>query len=927
MRVKAILGIMTIVCVVTMASLLSNVSFTRERIFTTMEQILSLASDIADDLVTTKIRLLKADAATVAERLLQTGSHAEMQKVMKAQLGAFPEFTSLTVYDRNGIILNSGNAVSCDDPRESRYLQIALDGGTIISTTHYNRISGAFVMHVIVPMGQNKALSATFSGMLFADLLAAYKFWQTGNVLMLDETGAVIAHYRSELVRERRNLIEEAKTNPELAATGRFLQSMLSTESGAGVYTFEGHERLCSFKRVSGSKSGWRIVVAAPLDESPAAHIREGLLLSALLFLAVGFLVSLVVSDFVVRPFNKIEEQNKSLAELNATVQAASEAKSKFLANMSHEMRTPLNAIIGLSQLSLASGKLHEENHANLEKICSAGTTLLTTVNDILDISKIEAGKFELIPLEYDIPSLLNDAVTQSVMHIGENSIQFVLDIDENLPTRLYGDELRIKQIFTNLLSNAFKYTQAGTVEFSLSCRREGDTVWMIASVRDTGIGIRPEDVRRLFFEYAQVNMEANRTITGTGLGLPITKRLAEMLGGSISVESEYGKGSVFTVRLLQQFVTDAVIGPTVANSLQGFRYSDQKLHQGAKMKRIKLPYARVLVVDDVLTNLDVAKGMLKPYGMQVDCVTSGQQAVDAIRENVRYNAVFMDHMMPGMDGLEAARIIREEIDSEYARTVPIIALTANAIIGNEEMFLREGFQAFIPKPIEIARLDAVIRQWVRDKKLEDSTFEDDGVEQPAEVTPRIFSWQVEGVDLQRGLERFGNDEDAFLQVLRSYAVNTRPLLETIRGVTRENLADYAIATHGVKGSSRGICAEKVGDWAETLEKAAKAGDFDFVAVNNAAFLEAAEKLVGDLDALLRSMTDPKPKLDQPDRDALNRLMAACEAYAMDGVDAAMAELESYEYESDNGLVAWLREHVDRMNVTQIKERLSALPR
>jgi signal transduction histidine kinase/FixJ family two-component response regulator/transcriptional regulator with GAF, ATPase, and Fis domain len=623
-----------------------------------------------------------------------------------------------------------------------------------------------------------------------------------------------------------------------------------------------------------------------------------------------------------------LREHTRMVAELEAALteaQKANHAKSDFLANMSHEMRTPLNAIIGLSELAMEAGESAEEQSLKLEKIYNAGITLLSTVNDILDISKIEAGKFELVATEYDIPSLLNDAITQSVMHIGEKSIQFVLDIDENLPTRLYGDDLRSKQIFNNLLSNAFKYTKAGTVGFSVHCTREGDTVWMTASVRDTGIGIRPEDLDRLFSDFSQMDMASNRMITGTGLGLSISKRIAEMMGGSIAVESEYGKGSMFTVRLPQKFVTDAVIGPDVMHSLQNFRYSDQKRRQNAKMPRVRLPHARVLVVDDVLTNLDVARGMLKPYGMQIDCVTSGQQAVDAIRaENVRYNAVFMDHMMPGMDGMEAVRIIREEIGTEYARTVPIIALTANAIMGNDSMFLSRGFQAFLPKPVELDRLDAIVKQWIGDKEDADALQHDDEG-QPAEMTPRIFPWRVEGADLQRGFARFGNDEEAFLQVLRSYAVNTRPLLETAGQVTRESLADYAVVVHGIRGSSRGICADGVGDRAEALEKAANAGDFDFVAANNAAFLDAAARLVDDLDALLRRMTSPKPKRKQPDRGVLDRLMTACETYDMDGVDAAVAELERYEYESDNGLAAWLKDNVAQMNLAQIQQRLAAL--
>ena len=262
---------------------------------------------------------------------------------------------------------------------------------------------------------------------------------------------------------------------------------------------------------------------------------------------------------------------------------AASEAKSNFLANMSHEMRTPLNAVIGLSELTLESGGLSEDVSLNLEKIYSAGSILLSTVNDILDISKIEAGKLALVPVDYDIPSLINDAINQSIIRIGEKPIKFILDIDENLPCRLYGDDLRIRQILNNLLSNALKYTREGTVELRVSCERSGsatsasDPVWMIIRVSDTGPGIRKDDLGLLFLNYTQMDIMHHRKIEGTGLGLPITKRIAEMMDGSISVESEYGKGSVFTVRIRQQFVTDAIIGTEVAKTLKEFRYLESR--------------------------------------------------------------------------------------------------------------------------------------------------------------------------------------------------------------------------------------------------------------------------------------------------------------------------------------------------------------
>jgi signal transduction histidine kinase/CheY-like chemotaxis protein len=697
---------------------------------------------------------------------------------------------------------------------------------------------------------------------------------------------------------------------------GDFYRNIVSSENGSGTYFFDGVERLCIYKHITGSRAGWRIAISVPLDESPIVSLRRGLLFSALCFLAGGMIVSIIVSRFAVKPFYRIEEQNRSLAVLNESVKAASEAKSNFLARMSHEMRTPLNAIIGLSELSLETSNLDEESMSNLEKIFNAGETLLSTVNDILDISKIEAGKLELVPAEYDIPSMLNDTVTQSMLHIGEKPVKFNLAIDGNLPAYLYGDELRVKQIMNNLLSNAFKYTKEGMVELGLNCERDGETIWLTIKVRDTGIGIRKEDFDKLFSDYAQVDMAQHKKIMGTGLGLPILKKMVEMMEGSVGVESEYGKGSTFTVKLKQKFAREEVIGTEVVNNLKSMHYSDKKRHDGFHLSRINLSSAHVLVVDDVETNLDVARGMMKPYGVKIDCVTSGQQAVDAIREEkIRYDAVFMDHMMPEMDGIEATKIIREEIGTEYAKTVPIIALTANAIVGNEDMFLHKGFQAFLSKPIEIARLDAVMREWVGSTASLNKN----------ESVNRLFDGEIAGLDMKNGLERFGGDDESYHQILRSFVKNTPSLLVTAKAVSRETLGDYSIAVHGIKGSGRSICAGEVGEKAEALEKAAKAGDLEYVTKNNAPFIEVVEKMIDDLAKMLLQVGagNQKTKKEKPDWGLMTKLIEACEKYDIAGVEAAMKEMETYEYETEAELVSWLRENVDQMNFALIVEKFS----
>jgi PAS domain S-box-containing protein len=409
-----------------------------------------------------------------------------------------------------------------------------------------------------------------------------------------------------------------------------------------------------------------------------------------------------------------------------AEAEMASEAKSRFIANMNHEMRTPMNVIVGLTDLLLEENDVPGNTIETIKKINTAGTTLMGLINDVLDISKIEAGKLELNPVEYDVASLLNDIITLNMIGIEEKPISFKLDINEELPSSLFGDDLRLKQILNNLLSNACKFTKEGTICLGFKSQHEGlantvagEDLWVSFYVSDTGIGIREEDMAKLFSDYNQVDSRANREIEGTGLGLSITKRFVEMMGGEISVESEYGKGTTFRGRIRQGFVAYKPLGKETVENLRKFRYSDKKKSVNEKLVRPDLSYARVLVVDDFPTNLDVAAGMLGKYKMHVECVLSGKEALDRISAGEPiYNAIFMDHMMPGMDGIEATKLIRS-LGTKYAENIPIIALTANVVAGNEQMFLDNGFSAFLPKPFNVMLLDSIIQHWVRDKSRE----------------------------------------------------------------------------------------------------------------------------------------------------------------------------------------------------------------
>jgi CheY-like chemotaxis protein len=564
--------------------------------------------------------------------------------------------------------------------------------------------------------------------------------------------------------------------------------------------------------------------------------------------------------------------------------------------------------------------------------------TLLGIINDILDISKIESGKFVLIPAKYDIPSLINDTIIQNMIRIGSKPIKFNLHIEEDLPQTLIGDELRVKQIFNNLLSNAFKYTEKGTVDWYISGEIEENSVWLMSSIRDTGSGIRREDIPKLFTDYNQVDLKSNTGIEGTGLGLSITKNLVNLMDGSITVESEYGKGSVFSIRIRQQYVDKKIIGRETAQNLSILNYTAERRSMKDTLVRAWIPYAAVLVVDDVPMNLDVTRGMLKPYGMKVDCVESGQAAIDLIREGkTKYHAVFMDHMMPKMDGIEAVMIIRNEIGTEYARTVPIIALTANAIAGNEDLFLKSGFQAFLSKPIDIIRLDMIINRFVRDKNLENelSRSEKSGPVpteargETAENRPGILAGRSpEGVDFNAGLRRFAGNEEMYLDIVSSYFSQIPPVLEKLRTYTEETpKEDYKITVHNLKSTSYTIGAQHIGSMAEELEKAAVSGDTEFIKSRNEALIRALEKLLPALEKFLEEIEggNPKPVRPAPDPALLAAVLEACSDYNMEQLDKAITELGQYRYESQGDLVEWIREESDKSELESIKERLKNL--
>jgi signal transduction histidine kinase/CheY-like chemotaxis protein len=579
------------------------------------------------------------------------------------------------------------------------------------------------------------------------------------------------------------------------------------------------------------------------------------------------------------------EAHNAKVAQLKAN--NANDAKSKFLATMSHEIRTPMNAIIGISEIEIHRNDSSEETRNALVRIYNSGYMLLGIINDILDLSKIETGKFEIVPVKYDTVSLINDTVQLNMMRIGNKPIEFVLKISEDMPAELFGDELRIKQVLNNLLSNAFKYTKKGQV--TLEMYMEGQ--FLVAKVSDTGLGMTKDQVARLFDEYSRFNMEANRTVEGTGLGMNITKNLVEMMQGSIEVESEPNVGSTFTVRFMQELTGSNAIGKELAENLQKFQLSKEMQMKSAQFVREFMPYGSVLIVDDAETNLFVAKGLMMPYGIKIETVASGFEAIEKINSGKSYDIVFMDHMMPEMDGIETTRRIRA---AGYEK--PVIALTANAVAGQADLFLKSGFDDFISKPIDIRQLNMILKKWIRDKAPPEvvEAAKQQGVMESSAATEHVTATL---------LSVFANDAKKTLAAMEK-------IFKGIGTATEKNLRLFTTNVHAIKSALANIGELEISKMAASLEKAGKERDITTIRKETQGFMDALRDIV----AKIKTEPDNTSTADENPAYLLEQLEIihkACNDYDERIAEAALEKLSKMQWSSKTkALLNQIAEHI-----------------
>ena len=522
------------------------------------------------------------------------------------------------------------------------------------------------------------------------------------------------------------------------------------------------------------------------------------------------------------------EKQNSqlALAKLEADsarhdALAANEAKGKFLARMSHEIRTPINVVLGMDEMILRESKEQNVREYAMD-IRTAGQSLLSLINDILDFSKIDSGKMEIVPVVYEISSMIHDLVNMTFQRAKGKGLQLVVEVAPETPSCLYGDDVRIRQVLINILTNAVKYTEEGTVWLRVRSRVGGEKVVLCFEVEDTGIGIKAEDLPKLAAEFERIEVDRNRHIEGTGLGMSITMQLLALMDSQLQIESEYGKGSKFYFELEQKIVDGTPIGDfesKVRQMAENFSYESSFF----------APDAKLLVVDDNAVNRKVLRNLLKETQIQVSEADGGAECLRLVQEN-HYDLIFLDHMMPEMDGIETLHELRKLSDSPNQDT-PVIILTANALSGAKEGYLKEGFADFLTKPIDGDLLEFTVRKYlpqvlVREVKTDEPEKKDSAANTDHE------SYLQYGISIENGLLLAKNDEEMYLELLRIFLRDRSKQDEMRKFISERNLKDYAIWAHGLKGNARTLGADKLADMALEHEKQSKAGNMEYAAVH-----------------------------------------------------------------------------------------------
>ncbi|MBR0260179.1 MAG: response regulator [Selenomonadaceae bacterium] len=719
------------------------------------------------------------------------------------------------------------------------------EDGFSVSAPYYDSQTGLYCVTLAqIVYGKNHEFIGIFAIDFYLDRLIKIldiSYTKDSYAFLVDRNNVIINHPNIDYQQSPEHMTDVSTTE------------YANVYPGSGVHTLQdytGGYVACLAKR--DTASNFTVIVANSWWNIYGNNILLGGLFIILLVMCI-----LIINGLINQLFKWQETMNRQLKSASDTALAASQAKSQFLAQMSHEIRTPINAVLGMNEMILRESK-SEEILDYATNIQSAGKTLLTLINSILDFSKIEDGKMEIVPVRYDTINLIDDLVNMTVERAKKKGIEFKTEIDSNLPQSLYGDDVRVRQVIVNLLTNAVKYTPEGSVTLTIDGKIiDADNYEMRVKVSDTGIGIHEDDIDKLFLSFQRLDEEKNRNIEGTGLGISIVQRLLDMMDSKLEVGSEYGKGSTFSFTLRQKIIDKNPIG----------NYEEERkkhVDKSGEKKYLTAEGARVLAVDDNDMNLKVISGLLKRNKIFPDLAESGQQGIEMAKQNF-YHIIFMDNMMPGMSGVETLKVMQR--DKILSDKTSVVMLTASAIAGVREEYLREGFDDYLSKPINVSELELILERHlpaeivsfeverkekaIRNEELGIGNVEDVEVEEPEENVgedefskreKKIFVETCPDINLEVALQYCMNSKSFLTQMLTTYTDNKRSG-KIQAAFDSGDWKNYQILVHALKSTSLSIGAEKLSELAKHLELAAKDNNVEEIQTNHAALMTDYKKI------------------------------------------------------------------------------------